>query len=36
VPAKTVRIVDCGTNNLKTKYDMSPDQFEAEEDINED
>lgn len=36
VPKKTIRIIDCGVNGLEKKYDLTPEQFDSEEDIQED
>lgn len=36
VPKKTIRIIDCGVNGLEKKYDLTQEQFDSEEDIQED
>lgn len=33
VPKKRVKIVDCGMNDLDRKYDLTPDQLDAEDDL---
>ena len=33
LPRKTVKIVDCGLNDLKEKYDLTEDQLDSTEDL---